>query len=49
VKEMPPLLEARTDPSRTARCWLETNPERRAAIRARGAFGVKLEGAGGPS
>jgi oligopeptide/dipeptide ABC transporter ATP-binding protein len=49
VKEMPPLLEVRSDPSRTARCWLETNPERRAEIRARGAFGVKLGEAGGAS
>jgi oligopeptide/dipeptide ABC transporter ATP-binding protein len=43
VREMPPLLQARTDPSQTARCWLETNPERRAEVRARGSFGVKLE------
>jgi oligopeptide/dipeptide ABC transporter ATP-binding protein len=49
VTEMPPLLEVRSDPSRTARCWLETNPERRAEIRARGAFGVKLGDAGGAS
>jgi oligopeptide/dipeptide ABC transporter ATP-binding protein len=43
VKEMPPLLEVRSDPARTARCWLETNPQRREEIRARGAFGVTLE------
>ncbi|MGH7446199.1 MAG: ABC transporter ATP-binding protein, partial [Longimicrobiales bacterium] len=43
VNEAPPLLEARSDPARTARCWLETNPQRRAEIRARGAFGVQLE------
>jgi len=49
VKDMPPLLEVRSDPSRIDRCWLETNPERRAEIRARGAFGVKLGDAGGAS
>jgi oligopeptide/dipeptide ABC transporter ATP-binding protein len=45
VREMPPLLEVRSDPARVARCWLETNPGRRAEIRARGAFGVSLEDA----
>jgi peptide/nickel transport system ATP-binding protein len=45
VKEAPPLIEVKGNPARTARCWLETNPERRAEIRARGAFGVKLDGA----
>jgi peptide/nickel transport system ATP-binding protein len=43
VQEMPPLLQVSTDPSRIARCWLETNPARRAEIRARGAFGVAVE------
>ena len=49
VKEQPPLLEVATDPSRIARCWLETNPGRRAEIRARGAFGVEVEGARAPA
>ena len=49
VKELPPLLEAAGDPSRLARCWLETNPGRRAEIRARGAFGVEVEGAPAPA
>jgi peptide/nickel transport system ATP-binding protein len=52
VKEAPPLLQVRTaesDSDRVARCWLETNPERRAEIRARGAFGVSLESATAPA
>ena len=44
-----PLLEVRTDAARTARCWLETNPGRRAEVRARGAFGVDIEGAPAPA
>ncbi|HEX6134275.1 MAG TPA: ABC transporter ATP-binding protein [Longimicrobiales bacterium] len=49
VRELPPLLEVRGDPSRTARCWLETNPERRREIRARGAFGVGTTAAAAPA
>ena len=49
VREHPPLLEVRGDPARTARCWLETNPERRAEIRARGAFGAAVHGASAPA
>jgi oligopeptide/dipeptide ABC transporter ATP-binding protein len=45
VQEVPPLLEVASDRARTARCWLETNPGRRSEIRARGAFGVSIEGA----
>jgi peptide/nickel transport system ATP-binding protein len=48
VREYPPLLEVASNPARTARCWLETNPARRSEIRARGAFGVTLE-AGPPA
>ncbi|HEX2168403.1 MAG TPA: ABC transporter ATP-binding protein [Longimicrobiales bacterium] len=49
VNEFPPLLEVASDPTRRARCWLETNPQRRTEIRARGAFGVKVEGAPAPA
>jgi peptide/nickel transport system ATP-binding protein len=52
VREEPPLLEVRNgapDPDRVARCWLETNPERRSEIRARGAFGVELADATAPA
>jgi hypothetical protein len=38
VKEQPPLLPTRIDPMRTARCWLEEHPGRRAEVRERGAF-----------
>jgi oligopeptide/dipeptide ABC transporter ATP-binding protein len=48
VAELPPLLEAGS-PDRLARCWLETAPERRAEVRARGAFGVSLETARAPA
>jgi oligopeptide/dipeptide ABC transporter ATP-binding protein len=48
VAELPPLLEA-GGPDRLARCWLETAPERRAEVRARGAFGVSLETARAPA
>ena len=49
VKDAPPLLEVTSDPSRVARCWLETNPQRRAEIQARGAYGVNIEGAVAPA
>jgi peptide/nickel transport system ATP-binding protein len=49
VKEQPPLLQAGAAADRVARCWLETNPERRAEIRARGAFGVSLDDAEAPA
>jgi oligopeptide/dipeptide ABC transporter ATP-binding protein len=49
VREAPPLLEVASEPSRVARCWLETNPQRRAEIRAGGAFGVNLEDAVAPA
>jgi peptide/nickel transport system ATP-binding protein len=49
VKEQPPLLQAGAASDRTARCWLETNPARRAEVRARGAFGVSLEDAKAPA
>ena len=51
VKEGPPLLPIRNDPdpARVARCWLEQHPERRAEIRARGAFGVDITGAPAPA
>ena len=51
VREAPPLLQIRnsTDPQRVARCWLEKYPERRAEIRARGAFTGALAGAPAPA
>jgi peptide/nickel transport system ATP-binding protein len=38
VREQPPLLDVRDEPGRVARCWLEVHPERRAEVRAAGAF-----------
>jgi oligopeptide/dipeptide ABC transporter ATP-binding protein len=51
VKEAPPLLQIRNDPDpqRVARCWLEKHPERRAEIRARGAFTTSVSGAPAPA
>jgi peptide/nickel transport system ATP-binding protein len=44
VKQAPPLLPTRDDPSRTARCWLEEHPERRAEVRAEGVFDEPVSG-----
>jgi oligopeptide/dipeptide ABC transporter ATP-binding protein len=50
VREAPPLLQVRTDTGatdtgRTARCWLEEHPGRRAEVRQAGAFDHAVSGA----
>jgi oligopeptide/dipeptide ABC transporter ATP-binding protein len=46
AEHTPPLLAAHGELERTARCWLEEFPDRRAAVRARGVFNVPVTGAG---
>jgi peptide/nickel transport system ATP-binding protein len=49
VREAPPLLPTRTSDPRHARCWLEKHPERRAAVRAKGAFSTDIMDAPAPA
>jgi oligopeptide/dipeptide ABC transporter ATP-binding protein len=49
VREHPPLLQVRTDASRTARCWLEEHPERRSEVGRGGAFATDARHADAPA
>jgi oligopeptide/dipeptide ABC transporter ATP-binding protein len=44
VQQAPPLMATRADPARTARCWLEEHPGRRAEVREKGAFDSAVSG-----